>query len=823
MIICSSNNIDFIQGVIAYGNEPLITDWRIANSNGVLNILNSKSNNGNLSILENGNVSIGTSMQSGTLNVYGDVDITGGYKKNGRDIINDTSNYVLSTSNILINRIINTSNYADKVGEWSSNYISRLSFSGGGGTTSQWTSVASGIYYNTSNVGIGTILPTSKLHIYDNINNNTKLTIENINPVSVPITSTPIPTTIGTAGIYTYIVFTYTTETGGAGSGQTIYTINIPTGGVNCEILMVGGGGAGGQDIGAGGGGGAVLYGSNITIASGSYPVYVGRGANVGETRGKSTTGFGATILGGGCAGNQGWSSAVTRSGNSGGSGGGVGGQQVGNPIGTRGGVGVSTKGAILTNATLYNGNQGGAGTNPGPVGIQSAGGGGAGSVGGDGTGGGTASGNGGNGVLVNITGANHYWGGGGGGGGYNSTATNGGLGGGGAGAKGEGGGSTVTYGSVGGSSYTTPVLMNAGAHTGGGGGGAAFQVTTAGLGGSGIVIIKYYTSETSTTIELLRGGTTDRDYKLGNYNGDFKIISSVNTIDTDYVKITSTGAIYNPTGTSSWTTTSDRRIKENIEEASYNKCYDNINSLGLYRFNYVEGFNNVNKDIKQLGFIAQEVNEFFPKAVSSYNFNNNDLFIPDLLSIDITQINYSLYGAVKKLIKQNEDKGRRIKRLETLLNIEDEPIDTSNIALDTSNIALDTSNIALDTSNIAIDTSNIAIDTSNIAIDTSNIALDTSNIAIDTSNISVDTSNISVDTSNLPIDTSNIAIDTSNISIDTSNLPIDTSNIALDTSNIDQTTSNLNSDTSNIAIYTSNIDQTTSNLNSNTSNIPTE
>ena len=92
MIICSSNNIDFIQGEIAYGNEPLITDWRIANSNGVLNILNSKSTNANLAVLESGNI-----------NVYGNVNITGNYNKNSRDVINDTSNYVLASSNILIN------------------------------------------------------------------------------------------------------------------------------------------------------------------------------------------------------------------------------------------------------------------------------------------------------------------------------------------------------------------------------------------------------------------------------------------------------------------------------------------------------------------------------------------------------------------------------------------------------------------------------------------------------------------------------------------------------------------------------------------------
>jgi hypothetical protein len=68
---------------------------------------------------------------------------------------------------------------------------------------------------------------------------------------------------------------------------------------------MVGGGGVGGRDIGAGGGGGAVLCGTNISIVSGSYEIRVGDGAVAGETRGKSTTGFGATLLGGGCAGND--------------------------------------------------------------------------------------------------------------------------------------------------------------------------------------------------------------------------------------------------------------------------------------------------------------------------------------------------------------------------------------------------------------------------------------------------------------------------------------------------------------------------------------
>jgi len=265
-------------------------------------------------------------------------------------------------------------------------------------------------------------------------------------------------------------------------------------------------------------------------------------------------------------------------------------------------------------------------------------------------------------------------------------------------------------------------------------------------------VAIKYATSTSSTaTINLIRGTVTDanHDYRVGNYNGEFKVISSVSSQDTDYIRITTAGAITNPTGTASWNTGSDRRIKENIERASYDKCYENINKLELNRFNYVSGFNTVNRDKTQLGFIAQEVNVIFPKAISSQEYYTNELCIPDLLSIDITQINYSLYGAVKKLIKINENYetkmetfDRRLKTIETALNIVTEPA-TSNITVESQEPA--TSNITVESQEPA--TSNIIVDiiepsTSNIIVDiiepaTSNIIVDiiepaTSNIIVD-------------------------------------------------------------------------------------------
>ena len=172
--------------------------------------------------------------------------------------------------------------------------------------------------------------------------------------------------------------------------------------------------------------------------------------------------------------------------------------------------------------------------------------------------------------------------------------------------------------------------------------------------------------------IELIMGtpNDTNAQYKIGNYGGDFKIMKSISSVDTDYIRITSNSAsIYNPTGSPQWSTVSDRRIKENIEKASYDICYDNINKLELYSFNYIKELKNINRDLKQLGYIAQEVQEIFPKAVSTEEFHNDNLCIPDMLSIDIAQINYSLYGAVKKLMEIDNKTEVRIKKIENLLN----------------------------------------------------------------------------------------------------------------------------------------------------------
>ena len=73
--------------------------------------------------------------------------------------------------------------------------------------------------------------------------------------------------------------------------------------------------------------------------------------------------------------------------------------------------------------------------------------------------------------------------------------------------------------------------------NTGGGGGGGKWDGAgnlDGGIGGTGYVIIRYKKEpSTSSSLELVRGTTTDGsvDYSVGNYDGTFKI-KSVDTLN---------------------------------------------------------------------------------------------------------------------------------------------------------------------------------------------------------------------------------------------------------------------------------------------------
>lgn len=123
---------------------------------------------------------------------------------------------------------------------------------------------------------------------------------------------------------------------------------------------------------------------------------------------------------------------------------------------------------------------------------------------------------------------------------------------------------------------------------------------------------------------------------------------------------------------TTAWTSASDQRVKSNIMEADYDRCYTDVKSLQLRRFTWQDEFFNEadGYDKRVLGFVAQEVSSIVPKAVrisEGYGYSNFHY-------LNVDQLNMSLYGAVKKTISDKEVmdstiKGQRI-QIETLQGI---------------------------------------------------------------------------------------------------------------------------------------------------------
>jgi hypothetical protein len=133
-------------------------------------------------------------------------------------------------------------------------------------------------------------------------------------------------------------------------------------------------------------------------------------------------------------------------------------------------------------------------------------------------------------------------------------------------------------------------------------------------------------------------------------------------------------GVSYNALNTNVWNVVSDQRIKENIKKANLQTCYDNVKNINLYRYNYIKGFRDGIQDKTQLGYIAQQVHQHFPKSTIRTKTRIEDKReIPDLCGIDAGQINFTLFGAVKQLIRVVEKQSKRIKKLEELLGIVDD------------------------------------------------------------------------------------------------------------------------------------------------------
>jgi hypothetical protein len=93
---------------------------------------------------------------------------------------------------------------------------------------------------------------------------------------------------------------------------------------------------------------------------------------------------------------------------------------------------------------------------------------------------------------------------------------------------------------------------------------------------------------------------------------------------------------------TTTWTTGSDEALKTNIEMADLERCVEIVSKLDLKYFKW-----EIPSDDKHsLGWIAQEVEQFFPKAVKTADAHG----IPDFKNLNSDQLIKVMWGALKKL-----------------------------------------------------------------------------------------------------------------------------------------------------------------------------
>jgi hypothetical protein len=114
---------------------------------------------------------------------------------------------------------------------------------------------------------------------------------------------------------------------------------------------------------------------------------------------------------------------------------------------------------------------------------------------------------------------------------------------------------------------------------------------------------------------------------------------------------------------TTTWATGSDERLKTDIEVADYGLCLANVRKLDLKRWAWREDLDAFKDtpDKHMLGFIAQDVEQIFSKAVTQADEHG----IEGCRSLNVDQIYKTMFGAVKALIVENDALKARIEALE--------------------------------------------------------------------------------------------------------------------------------------------------------------
>jgi hypothetical protein len=162
--------------------------------------------------------------------------------------------------------------------------------------------------------------------------------------------------------------------------------------------------------------------------------------------------------------------------------------------------------------------------------------------------------------------------------------------------------------------------------------------------------------------------GTVPSESNFGNTGAQNVMSYNQDTSEIFYSDVLSISTMYTQYGFSSngtWTT-SDRNVKENINAADLTLCYSTIRQLPLRRFNFISSFAQTRQDKNQLGFIAQEVGEIFPKSlIETYNTTVSST----IYQLNYDQINMAHYGTTQLLMSTVETQRLEINDLKATVS----------------------------------------------------------------------------------------------------------------------------------------------------------
>ena len=136
--------------------------------------------------------------------------------------------------------------------------------------------------------------------------------------------------------------------------------------------------------------------------------------------------------------------------------------------------------------------------------------------------------------------------------------------------------------------------------------------------------------------------GAFGTGWAMGNFSDSFFIFSftksgqvisckpsgnvGINKTDPNYLLELGSDSAGKPGAGGLWTVVSDERIKKDIELADLDICYDTIKNIPLKRYAWADGVYSEGQvpDRHNLGWIAQDVQKYFSKAVSVKPFTKN-------------------------------------------------------------------------------------------------------------------------------------------------------------------------------------------------------